>query len=67
MYSEFFLYYDAAPLLIINANEIDLAHSDKDYAQFVDYMLNIKRAGITLTLRFLAEVSSSQSFQESSE
>ena len=29
MYSEFFLYYDAAPLLIVNANEIDLAQGDR--------------------------------------
>ena len=43
VYSEFFLYYDAAPLLIVNANEIDLAHNDRDYEQLVDYMLNIKK------------------------
>ena len=43
VYSEFFLYYDAAPLLIVNANEIDLAHGDRDYEQLVDYMLNIKK------------------------
>ena len=43
VYSEFFLYYDAAPLLIVNANDIDLAESDRDYEQLVDYMLNIKK------------------------
>ena len=43
VYSEFFLYYDAAPLLIVNANEIDLAKGDRDYEQLVDYMLNIKK------------------------
>ena len=43
VYSEFFLYYDAAPLLIVNANEIDLAHNDRHYEQLVDYMLNIKK------------------------
>ena len=43
VYSEFFLYYDAAPLLIVNANEIDLADSDRDYEQLLDYMLNIKK------------------------
>ena len=42
VYSEFFLYYDAAPLLIVNASEIDLADSDRDYAQLVDYLLDIK-------------------------
>ena len=43
VYSEFFLYYDAAPLLIVNANEIDLVQGDRDYEQLVDYMLNIKK------------------------
>ena len=43
VYSEFFLYYDDAPLLIVNANEIDLAQGDRDYEQLVDYMLNIKK------------------------
>ena len=63
VYSEFFLYYDAAPLLIVNANEIDLAHSDRDYEQLVDYMLNIKKGRITLTPRFLVEASSIESFR----
>ena len=43
VYSEFFLYYDAAPLLIVNANEIDLSQGDQDYELLVDYMLNIKK------------------------
>jgi len=43
VYSEFFLYYDAAPLLIVNANAIDLSQGDRDYEQLVDYMLNIKK------------------------
>ena len=30
-YTRFFHHYDAAPLLIVNAAEIDLAHSDEDY------------------------------------
>lgn len=42
VYSEFFLYYDGAPLLIVNASEIDLANSDRDYAHLVDYMLDIR-------------------------
>lgn len=41
-YSEFFLYYDDAPLLIVNANQLDLANRDKDYEQLVDYLLNIR-------------------------
>lgn len=41
VYSEFFLYYDAAPLLIVNANEIDLSQGDRDFHQLVDYLLDI--------------------------
>ncbi|MCZ6831530.1 MAG: deoxynucleoside kinase [Gammaproteobacteria bacterium] len=43
VYSEFFLYYDGAPLLIVNASEIDLVNSEQDYLQLVDYMLDIRR------------------------
>ena len=42
VYSEFFLYYDAAPLLIVNANEIDLSHGDEDFSQLVNYLLDIR-------------------------
>ena len=42
VYSEFFLYYDDAPLLIVNASEIDLANSEADYKHLVDYMLDIR-------------------------
>jgi deoxyguanosine kinase len=42
VYSEFFLYYDGAPLLIVNASEIDLVNSDNDYRNLVDYMLDIR-------------------------
>ena len=55
VYSEFFLYYDGAPLLIVNASEIDLAGSDgtlsfgleslgsdRDYDHLVDYLLDIR-------------------------
>jgi deoxyadenosine/deoxycytidine kinase len=42
VYSEFFLYYDGAPLLIVNASEIDLANSQADYKHLVDYMLEIR-------------------------
>jgi deoxyadenosine/deoxycytidine kinase len=41
-YSEFFLYYDEAPLLIVNAEEIDFVNRDSDYVQLVDYLLNIR-------------------------
>jgi deoxyguanosine kinase len=43
VYSEFFLYYDGAPLLIVNASEIDLASGDTDYSHLVDYLLDIRR------------------------
>ncbi|MDP5052946.1 MAG: deoxynucleoside kinase, partial [Congregibacter sp.] len=42
VYSEFFLYYDGAPLLIVNASMIDLAEGDRDYLQLVDYLLDIR-------------------------
>ena len=42
VYSEFFLYYDDAPLLIVNASELDLANSEADYIQLVDYLLEIR-------------------------
>ena len=42
VYSEFFLYYDDAPLLIVNASEIDLANSAADYNDMVDYLLDIR-------------------------
>jgi len=42
MYSEFFLYYDDAPLLIVNASEIDLANSAADYQDLVNYLLDIR-------------------------
>jgi deoxyadenosine/deoxycytidine kinase len=42
VYSEFFLYYDGAPLLIVNASEIDLANSAEDYKALVDYLLDIR-------------------------
>lgn len=41
-YSEFFLYYDEAPLLIINCAEIDFINNDSDYLALIDYMLNVK-------------------------
>lgn len=42
VYSEFFLYYDGAPLLIVNASEIDLVGGDRDYEHLVDYLLDIR-------------------------
>ena len=42
VYSEFFLYYDGAPLLIVNASEIDLVNGAADYRHLVDYLLDIR-------------------------
>ncbi|MEH6581094.1 MAG: deoxynucleoside kinase [Halioglobus sp.] len=42
VYSEFFLYYDGAPLLIVNASEIDLVNAESDYSHLVDYLLDIR-------------------------
>ena len=41
-YSEFFLHYDDAPLLIVNADELDVINRQQDYSQLVDYLLNIR-------------------------
>ena len=42
VYSEFFLYYDGAPLLIVNASEIDLVNGETDYRHLVDYLHDIR-------------------------
>lgn len=42
VYSQFFLYYDSAPLLIVNASAMDLVDSTRDYRQLVDYLLDIR-------------------------
>lgn len=40
-YTEFFHYYDAAPLLIVNAAEIDLVNNDQDYELLLKYLLSV--------------------------
>ncbi|MFT5481865.1 MAG: deoxyguanosine kinase [Halieaceae bacterium] len=42
VYSEFFLYYDCAPLLIVNASQIDIVNGDQDFLRLVDYLLDIR-------------------------
>ena len=42
VYSEFFLYYDSAPLLIVNASMIDLSQGDDHYLPLLDYLLDIR-------------------------
>ena len=41
-YTEFFHYYNAAPLLIVNASELDLENDQQDYQQLIDFMLTVK-------------------------
>ena len=41
-YSRFFLYYDDAPLLIINAAQIDLINDDEAFNNLINYMLTIQ-------------------------
>ena len=40
-YTHFFYHYEAAPLVIVNAAEIDFAHGDADYAQLFDLLQSI--------------------------
>ena len=41
-YTRFFHYYDRAPLLIVNASEIDWVNNESAYEKLVDYLLKIK-------------------------
>lgn len=41
-YTRFFHYYDAAPLLIVNAADIDWVNNPDHYRDLVDYMLKIR-------------------------
>ena len=40
-YTEFFHYFDATSLLIVNSAEIDLVGNEDDYRQLVDYILRL--------------------------
>ncbi|WP_020208304.1 deoxynucleoside kinase [Gilvimarinus chinensis] len=41
-YTEFFHYYDAAPLLIVNAQDLNLADNREHFKQLVEYIVTIK-------------------------
>jgi deoxyadenosine/deoxycytidine kinase len=41
-YAEFFYRYDNAPLLIVNASDIDLVQNDQDYHQLVEHIGTIR-------------------------
>ncbi|MEM7078934.1 MAG: deoxynucleoside kinase [Pseudomonadota bacterium] len=40
-YTEFFYYYDAAPLLIVNAAELDIANEDEHFEALLDQILTM--------------------------
>jgi len=41
-YTQFFHYYDGAPLLIVNARDLDLARNRDHFKQLVEYITTIK-------------------------
>lgn len=41
-YADFFHYYDASPLLIVNAEQIDLVNSEQDYQHLVEQIANLQ-------------------------
>jgi deoxyadenosine/deoxycytidine kinase len=41
-YTQFFHYYDGAPLLIVNAKDLNLAKNRDHFKQLVEYILTIK-------------------------
>ncbi len=42
-YQRFFRHYDDAPLVIINAAEMDLAHGDEDYDLLLDQLATLRK------------------------
>lgn len=41
-YTQFFHYYDAAPVLIVNARDLDLANNRDHFKQLVEYIVTVK-------------------------
>lgn len=41
-YTQFFHYYDSAPLVIVNAADIDIVNCEADYHNLVQYLLSVK-------------------------
>lgn len=41
-YCQFFHFYDAAPLLIVNASQIDLANNEQHYERLLEFALEVK-------------------------
>lgn len=42
-YTRFFFHFEAAPLVIVNAAEINLAHSDEDYEMLFDQIQSVRK------------------------
>lgn len=42
-YTRYFLYYEATPLLIVNATEIDLVSNEMDYNQLINHIQSIQK------------------------
>lgn len=53
-YAKFFHFYDEAPLLIVNASDIDIVNSDHDYQQLLEHALDIRSGRHYLNPRPLA-------------
>lgn len=53
-YTRFFHFYDAAPLVIVNAADIDIANSDADYQELLGFLLDIRRGRHYFNPRSLA-------------
>ena len=53
-YARFFHFYDEAPLLIVNASDIDIVSSDRDYQQLLEHALDIRSGRHYLNPRPLA-------------
>ena len=41
-YTQFFHYYDDAPLVIVNTRDIDVADNDLDYRRLVEFLIGVK-------------------------
>jgi len=44
-FNEFFFHYDASPLLVVNASEIDFVHVPEDFEDLVEQILTM-RSGV---------------------
>lgn len=42
-YTRFFHYYNSAPLLIVNTEDIDLVNDNNDYKMLLDQVVQVKR------------------------